>query len=763
MTYEHEANNDNLNELMALRRRVVQLERQLSELELLDAERRKMAETLTSLLLLSQMVVGARDIQPVLDQAVKSAVEIAATADSGSIQLLDKSGDLLRTVAASGVGLEISETIAFQPGVGVAGHALVSGQIINVSDVLEDKRFVPSNLPLRFRSLLVAPLVVKGERLGTLSLSSAQVAAFSSGDEDLIQLIADQTAVALENAQLFRQRREAELALQAHRDQLEDLVKERTSELVQTNERLELEIVERKRAEEALAESEKRYRAVVEDQTELICRFLPDGTLTFVNQAYCRYVGKKRDEILGRKVIPLFAEADPSVLQQRVASLTAEKPVQTHEHSVVTNGDEIRWQQWTDRAIFDEQSKLVEFQSVGRDITERKRLEEQLLQSQKMEAIGRLAGGIAHDFNNLLTVILAYSDMLLHELEEDDPLHLDMEEINRAGERAAALTRQLLAFSRKQMLQPEILDLNQILTLMEGMLRRLIGEDIALDISLTDDIGAVKADPGQIEQVLLNLVVNARDAMPHGGMLVIKTDNITLTEEDTQHIELEPGQYVILSITDSGQGMDAETQTHIFEPFFTTKAPGVGTGLGLATVFGIVKQSDGHIDLNSEVGLGTTFKIYLPHLSDTPTKVIQQTTRSAIPRGTETVLLVEDEDDVRQLVQMILTEQGYSVLVAGYGQQALEVCDQFDDPIDLLLTDVIMPGGMNGRDLADRLKPRYPDMRVLYMSGYTENTIIHHGVLDESLELLQKPFTLDVLARRVRAVLDADADADADI
>lgn len=754
---EQEANHNHLNELMALRQRMAQLERQVSELELLDAERRKMAETLTSLLLLSQMVVGAHDIQLVLDQAVKSAVEIATTAESGSIQLLDKSGELLRTVAASGVGLEISETIAFQPGIGVAGHALVSGQIINVPDVLEDKRFVPSNLPLRFRSLLVAPLVVKGQRLGTLSLSSVQVGAFSSGDEDLMQLIADQTAVALENAQLFQQRRQAELALQAHRDHLEDLVKERTSELVETNQRLEEEIVERKRAEEALAESEKRYRAVVEDQTELICRFLPDGTLTFVNQAYCRYVGKRRDEILGRKLIPLFAEANPDSLQQRIATLTTETPVQTYEYSIVSNGDEVRWQQWTDRAIFDEQSKVVEFQSVGRDITERKRLEEQLLQAQKMEAIGRLAGGIAHDFNNLLTVILAYSDMLLHELEEDDPLHLDMEEINRAGERAAALTRQLLAFSRKQMLQPEILDLNQIITLLEGMLGRLIGEDIALEIALDDDIGAVKADPGQVEQVILNLVVNARDAMPHGGKLVVETHNVMLTEDDTLHLELEAGQYVMLSITDSGQGMDAETQAHIFEPFFTTKAPGVGTGLGLATVFGIVKQSGGHIDVTSEVDYGTTFRIYLPHLKEAPSREVHPTVRGAIPRGTETILLVEDEDDVRQLVQMILTEQGYYVLEAGYGQQALEVCDQYEGPIHLLLTDVIMPGGMNGRDLADRLQPLYPDMKVLYMSGYTENTIIHHGVLDESLELLQKPFTLDVLARRVRSVLDADA------
>ena len=382
---------------------------------------------------------------------------------------------------------------------------------------------------------------------------------------------------------------------------------------------------------------------------------------------------------------------------------------------------------------------------------------EQLRQAQKMEAVGRLAGGIAHDFNNLLTAITGYSDLTLRRLQPDTPLRRNVEEIKKAGDRAASLTRQLLAFSRKQVLQPKVLNLNVVVSDMEKMLQRLIGEHIELRTVLASDIGSVKADPGQIEQVIMNLAVNARDAMPHGGNLIIETENIYLNEGyATRHIAVKPGAYVMLAVSDTGEGMSEETQSRIFEPFFTTKEVGKGTGLGLSTVYGIVKQSGGNIWVYSEVGEGTAFKIYLPRVDEAAQEYKPSHEVEESLDGTEIILLAEDDERVRGLVRAVLEGYGYQVLEAEDGSAALSVSERHEGLIHLLLTDVVMPK-MSGRELADQLAESRPEMKVLYMSGYTDESIVHHGVLDANTPFIQKPFEPEALARKVRELLDEEA------
>ena len=381
--------------------------------------------------------------------------------------------------------------------------------------------------------------------------------------------------------------------------------------------------------------------------------------------------------------------------------------------------------------------------------------EEQLRQWQRVEAIGRLAGGVAHDFNNLLMTILGCSELLLRDFDPQDPRREEVEEIRRAAQRATSLTHQLLAFGRRQVLQPQVLGLNEIVENMNRMLRRLIGEDIQLLILLSPALWPVKVDPGQMEQVIMNLVVNARDAMPAGGRLTIETANVNLDDAYAQrHISVKPGAYVMLAVTDTGCGMDAQTQSHLFEPFFTTKEKGKGTGLGLSTVYGIIKQSGGNIWAYSEIGKGSSFKVYLPRVEEARTAYPQKPIAVSPQEGTETILLVEDEDAVRVMISRILRSKGYKVLEARHGQEAIQICGHHRGPVHLMVTDVVMPQ-MSGRELADRLTPLRPEMRLLYMSGYPDNAIVQHGVLDPGTAFLQKPFTLDALEGKVRELLDS--------
>jgi PAS domain S-box-containing protein len=390
------------------------------------------------------------------------------------------------------------------------------------------------------------------------------------------------------------------------------------------------------------------------------------------------------------------------------------------------------------------------------DVTQRRVLERQLHMAQKMEAVGRLSGGIAHDFNNLLGVVMGYSQVLKRTLGPQNPSYEYAEEIEKASQRAVSLTRQLLAFSRQQVLEPAILNLNALVSDMEKMLPRLIGEDIELTITMDTELGQVKADRGQLEQVVMNLAVNARDAMPDGGKLTVRTANVVLdTAYARNHPGAKPGSYVMLAVTDTGMGMDPETQARIFEPFFTTKERDKGTGLGLATVYGVVKQSGGYIGVDSEKGKGASFMVYLPRVEQAVAVPEASTAAPPRARGSETILLVEDAEPLLKLAHMFLKESGYRVLTAANGTEALEAAQQHVGPIHLLLTDVVMPG-MNGRVLAERLTPRQPGMKVLYMSGYTDSFIAGHGVLESGTHLLHKPFTADTLTQKVRELLDTN-------
>jgi nitrogen-specific signal transduction histidine kinase len=387
------------------------------------------------------------------------------------------------------------------------------------------------------------------------------------------------------------------------------------------------------------------------------------------------------------------------------------------------------------------------------DISQRKRLEEQLLHAQKMEAVGRLAGGVAHDFNNMLTVISGYNRMILDELSTMDPLRGYAEEILKAADRAAALTNQLLAFSRRQIMQPRVINVNAVLIQTQKMLQRLIGEDIELILDLGVDIGNIKADPGHVEQAIVNLAVNARDAMPMGGHLRIETADVVLDETYARtHMGVKPGEFTMIAVSDDGHGMDAETRRHIFEPFFTTKEKGKGTGLGLATVYGIVKQTGGDIWVYSEPGQGTTFKLYFPRVFEPVSDSAGSDPSATRQSGGETVLVVEDEQAVRDLTVRILQQLGYTILTASSGGEALEISQTHAGHIDLLLTDVVMPQ-MSGRQLADHLRESRPKTKVLFLSGYTENTVVHHGVLDAGVDFLPKPFSRENLSKKLREVL----------
>jgi len=512
----------------------------------------------------------------------------------------------------------------------------------------------------------------------------------------------------------------------------------------------------RKQAEEVFRASEARYRRLFETaQDGILILDGQSGLITDVNPFLVNLLDYPREEFIGRTLWDIGPFRNIEASKEAFRELQDKEYIRYEDLPLeARSGNRVNVEFVSN--VYGVEGKRV-IQCNIRDITARKRAEqegERLRQSQKMEAVGQLAGGVAHDFNNLLVVILGYCELLEKQIAPEDPKRRMVKEIQNAGTRAAVLTRQLLAFSRRQVLRPLVLDLNRIVTGMETMLRRLIGEHIEIVTSLLPDLGRIKADPTQIEQILMNLAVNARDAMPDGGTLTIKTTNVVLDGGQARpHTDVKPGSYVMLAMSDTGVGMDPETQTHIFEPFFTTKQPGKGTGLGLSTVYGIVKQSSGYIYIYSELGKGTTFNVYLPCVAteaEIPTREATQSIRG----GRETILLVEDDTPLRELAREMLEGFGYNVLDSGRPFEAIRIAEKHAGPIALLITDMVMPE-INGRVLAQRLTAARPEIKVLYTSGYVGGAIVEHSELGVGYQLLDKPFTRYDLAKRVREILDS--------
>jgi PAS domain S-box-containing protein len=512
--------------------------------------------------------------------------------------------------------------------------------------------------------------------------------------------------------------------------------------------------IEHKRYEEALRRSEARYRSLILSAVFGIYRCTLSGRFLDVNPALIGMLGYGSVE----EVLALDARREVYVNPAEIDRLTEE-----YQRTGSLNGVEVQWKHKDGHIITvrlngraasrpDEPEEVLEL--IAEDITERRQLEEQFRQAQKMEAVGRLAGGVAHDFNNLLMVINGYTEVLLEQLEPASDMHQKVQSIQQAADRAATLTRQLLAFSRKQVLELKVVDVNTAIGDMERLLRPLIGEDIELVTRLSSEAGRTRADAGQLAQVIMNLVVNARDSMPAGGRITIQSSNVTVRQNVGEHRFIQPGRYSVIAVADTGHGMDKETQSRIFEPFFTTKEKGKGTGLGLSTVYGIVKQSNGYVFAESQIGAGTAFYVYLPCVEDTIEELGPVVTPESEKGGCETVLLVEDEESVRELVRVTLVSRGYKVLEAENGECGLRLAEETKAPIDLLMTDVVMPG-MGGRELAKKLVALRPGTSVLFLSGYTEDAIATQGALSPGTAFLQKPFTLQNLAKKVREVLRA--------
>ena len=632
----------------------------------------------------------------------------------GEIWIVESARGLLRCAgtfhlpAVEDSGGAPSQPVSFSLGEGLPGRVWASGSPEWILDTEEEPTYTraPVAVPTAFQAAYGFPILAEGKIVGVMEFFSLDP---KEPNEDLIQTM-------------------AQLGLQVG------------------------QFLGRKLAYKAVQESEEKYRTLFNGSPIPI--FLFDAsTLAIVdaNGPAEEHYGYSRQELLSMSIRDIFAPRESNEGLGGADSESAPFQKSGLWRHRKKNGLTIEVVTWPHELTIAGQRVCV---LVVTDMTEQRLLEEQLRQSQKMDAIGRLAGGVAHDFNNLLTAILGYGDLVGTGLPKDDPLQSHVREVLKAGQRAASLTQQLLAFSRKQIVVPRVLDLNSVVREVNKMLRRIIGEDIELRVLLDPATGNVKADPGQIEQVLLNLAVNARDAMPEGGRLIIETRNIRLDEAIRERFTVHPGPHIMLAVSDSGIGMDAETQSHIFEPFFTTKEAGKGTGLGLSTVYGIVKQNGGYIWVYSEPNAGTTFKIYFPRVDEAPDDASDAACgESDAQGGGETILLVEDEEAVRRLVHESLGRMGYTVLPAGGGQQALEIEEKHPDRIDLVITDVVMPG-MNGRELASRLSARRAGIKVVYMSGYTNNVINSQGTLEVGTTLLEKPFTFTTLARTVRRALD---------
>jgi two-component system, cell cycle sensor histidine kinase and response regulator CckA len=574
------------------------------------------------------------------------------------------------------------------------------------------------------------PLRAGGRVLGALTVYATRANAFSREEVHLLQEIADNLAFGLVSLKARRDHDDADRALRESLERTRD-----------AHQRLKFHV-------------SRMPLAYIAWDTEF--------RVTEWNPAAEHIFGWSAAEAIGRHAFELMAPADVRPHVNGLWTNLLEGDETSHSINENTHKDGRRlWCEWFNAPLRSDSGQVVGVLSMGYDISERKQaeaeraqLEAQLRQSQKMEAVGRLAGGVAHDFNNLLTAILGYAEMGMEQCEAGSPLRSELEEISKAGKRAAGLTRQLLAFSRKQVIAPVVLDLNELMMQSRKMLERLISEDVELVFLPKPAVSRIKADPGQIEQIIVNLAANARDAMPGGGTLTFETANVTLTEEYARaHSEAQPGQWVMLAASDNGQGMTETVRQHLFEPFFTTKEMGKGTGLGLATVYGIVKQNGGFINVYSELGVGTTFKIFFPPVEDAPVHAARAEP-AALPPGRATVLLVEDDDGVRELARTALAARGYRVLSARNPAEAIDIFEADHLAIELLISDVIMPK-MNGRQLYERLRATKPQLKALFMSGYTENVIAQHGILDAGINFLQKPYGIDQLSRKVHDVLTA--------
>ncbi|RMF01177.1 MAG: PAS domain S-box protein [Chloroflexi bacterium] len=554
------------------------------------------------------------------------------------------------------------------------------------------------------RSLLIAPLIQKHSVVGAISLHTTNPHQFDTDDLSLVRSISEQVVLAITRARLNQQYR--------------------------------------------------RLSAAIEQTTDGIVITDRSGVIVYVNPAFEQHTGLRQSQLAGRHArrLPNYKQ-QKQLYRQMWHTLKTEQVWRSRVESTDGNG-QAHTEEITVTPVRDDTGYVTNFVSIHRDITRELQLEAQVQQSQKMASIGQLAGGIAHDFNNLLTAINGFAELLAMQLPPDSRHRDSVKHILNSGNRAAELVSQLLAFSRKQIIQPQVVNLNEIVSKSAKILQRMISEDIVLETVLAPEPWPVKVDPTQFEQVLMNLVVNARDAMPNGGELTIETGNVTHNENyAATHLDVEPGDYVMLAVSDTGVGMSKEVQARIFEPFFTTKGLGQGTGLGLATIYGIVKQNHGHIWLYSEEGQGTTFKIYLPRAAAPEQLRRQPDTAVPVPSGHETILLVEDNENVRNLAEILLKDTGYNLLVAEDGPAAITKLGSYDGPVHLLLTDVVMPG-MSGKALYQRLHLAYPQLKVIYMSGYTDNVIVHHGVLDKETPFIEKPFSPRKLLQKIRSVLD---------
>jgi PAS domain S-box-containing protein len=666
--------------------------------------------TLLNRVIAATTAAVAEGMEPVLDVVCRE-MALAFEVPQASAALLNKEKTEALVVAeyvALGVRPWLGEHIPLA-GVSLSPDLLSHNAPLVIDDAQTDPLLASIHDLMRRRevgSLLLLPLVVDGDLVGSLVVDAAGARRFTAKEVALAQRVTEQVSGALARAHM--------------------------------------------------AESQQRLSIAIEQSAESVIITDTQGAILYVNPAFTRVSGYSREEVLGQNPRILKSDRHDNTLYRDLwQTITAG---QIWRGQMVNRGKD--GSLYTLDAIltpvYSPTGEISNYVATMRDVTRELQLEEQFLQAQKMEAVGRLAGGVAHDFNNLLTVIHLSTRMLERKLLPEDPLTCHVLRIQEAGQRGANLTRQLLAFSRREIVDPQVLDLNQVLENLDKMLRRLIGEDVEMALLPADSLWAVQIDPTHVEQVVVNLAVNARDAMPSGGRLIMETANVILDESYAdRHLEVEPGEYVLLTVSDDGEGMSEGIQAHIFEPFFTTKEKGKGTGLGLATVFGIVKQSGGHIRVYSEVGVGTTFKIYLPRvLADAgATSTLSATHAAPAARGSETLLLVEDESGLRDLVRDILSVEGYRVLTAPDGVEALQIAGGHEGPIHILVTDVVMPH-MSGKELADRLGSTRPEMRVLFTSGYTDDAIAHHGVLAEGVHFLSKPFEMEALIRKVRDVLD---------